>query len=168
MWLIHTPTCSGKPCSLSLIVLEFWPLLPDFGFSLNRQTSLWLTGELVGWISVPSGPWCFEIWFGWGMAGQPLAPPKVTSIYGQVRSLVDSIFLWIYQWIAWSILCICFLKLNWFCMLLRVYVCVNTFCFWSWSHSSTLSGQLWCSLHGDLFPVPTNATVKHPSEERQN
>jgi len=67
------------------------------------------------------------------------------------KVLVDSIFLWINLWIAWSILCICFLKLNWFSMFLIVYVCVNIFCFWSWSHSSLLSGQLWCSLHGYLF-----------------
>lgn len=161
MWLVQTLTCSGKPRSPSLIALESHPLLPDFGFSLGGQTSPWLTGEPVGWISILSGPWCFKIRFGWEVARRPLASPEATPIYGQVMSLVDSIFLWINQWIAWSILYICFLKLI-------VYVCVNIFCFWSWSHSSLLCGQLWCSLHGDLFPIPTNATVKHPSKGRQN
>jgi hypothetical protein len=144
VWLVQSPTCSTNLIPHPFLTLNLNPFYLNLGCLgvdepvCGQLASLWVGSK-------------FHLGFGvskFALAERQLIGRQLllraTPIYGQVRSLVNSIFLWINWWIAWRFLCIFKLNLNSFSMFLIAYICVNIFCCWSWSHSPLFSFPIWC------------------------
>jgi len=106
VWLVQSPACSKNliprpllPLNLDLFYLNLGCLGVDEPVS-GQLASLWVGFKFHLGLGVSK----FGLTERWPVGHQLLL--RATSIYGQVRSSVNSVFLWINWWIAWRFLCI--------------------------------------------------------------